>query len=185
MLVLSSFKTNPKRTYQIFVKTWWLICLVASLMIRYHHCAISFSPRKWQLLKHLSLLNGFPTAPATRFHSLRVYFQIMVWMGMADDMNPTEWGRKQENNQFIPIMTEKIAAPDELLKIIHCNCSGDANPLDAAADATAPLHCCMWPLRNWKLWQSKQHSRGGYWGGGWHSKLNALKLILWTKVFVQ
>jgi len=33
----------------------------------------------------------------------------MVWMGMADDMNPTEWGRKQENNQFIPIMTKKIA----------------------------------------------------------------------------
>jgi len=50
-------------------------------------------------------------------------------------MNPTEWGWKQENNQFIPIMTEKIAAPDKLLKIIHCNCSGDANPLDAAADA--------------------------------------------------
>jgi len=63
-----------------------------------------------------------PISPATRFHSLRVYFQIMVWMGMANDMNPTEWGWKQENNQFIPIMTETIAAPDELLKIIHCNC---------------------------------------------------------------
>jgi len=119
-------------------------------MIRYCHCAISFSPRKWQLLKHLSLLNGFPTAPATRFHSLRVYFQIMVWMGMADDMKPSEWEWKQENNQFIPIMTEKIAAPDELLKIIHCNCSGDANPLDAAADATdspALLHVALAKLK--------------------------------------
>jgi len=38
-------------------------------------------------------------------------------------MNPTEWGRKQENDQLILIMTEKNAAPDELLKIIHCNCS--------------------------------------------------------------
>ena len=93
-----------------------------SLMIRYRQCAISFLPREWQLLKHLSHLDGFPTAPATRLNSLRVYFQIMVWMGMADDINPTEWGQKQENNQFIPIMTEKIAAPDELLKIIHCNC---------------------------------------------------------------
>jgi len=119
-------------------------------MIRYRHCAISFSPKKLQLLKHLSLLNGFPTAPATRFHSLREYFQIMVWMGMADDMNPTEWGWKQENNQFIPIMTEKIAAPDEHLKIIHCNCSGDANPLDAAADATdspALLHVALAKLK--------------------------------------
>jgi len=61
-----------------------------------------------------------PTSPATRFHSLWVYFEIMVWMGMANDMNPTEWGWKQENNQLIPLMTKKIAAPDELLKIIHC-----------------------------------------------------------------
>ena len=25
-----------------------------------------------------------PTSPATRFHSQRVYFQVMVWMGMAN-----------------------------------------------------------------------------------------------------
>jgi len=93
-------------------------------------------------------LPPFPTSPATRFHSLRVYFQIMVWMEMADDMNPTEWRWKQENNQFIPIMTEKIAAPDELLKIIHCNCSGDANPPMQLQTLWTPLHCCMWPLAN-------------------------------------
>ena len=54
---------------------------------------------------------------------------------MANEMNPTEGGWKQENDQLIPIMTQYNAAPDELLKIIHCNCSGDANPVDAAADA--------------------------------------------------
>jgi len=32
-------------------------------------------------------------------------------------------------------MTNKNAAPDELLNVFHCNCSGDANPLDVAADA--------------------------------------------------
>jgi len=32
-------------------------------------------------------------------------------------------------------MTQNNAAPDKLLKIIYCNCSGDANPVDAAADA--------------------------------------------------
>ena len=36
------------------------------------------------------------TSPATRFHSQCVYFQIMIWMGMANEMNPTEWGWKQE-----------------------------------------------------------------------------------------
>jgi hypothetical protein len=34
-------------------------------------------------------------------------------------------GRKQERNELIPIMTDKNTAPDELLKIIHCNCSRD------------------------------------------------------------
>lgn len=65
-----------------------------------------------------------PTSPATNFHSQRVYFQIMVWMGIANEMNPTEWGWKQENDELIPIMTDMNAAPDELLKIIHYNCSG-------------------------------------------------------------
>ena len=52
---------------------------------------------------------------------------------MANEMNPTEWGWKQEIDQLIPIMTQNNAAPDELLNIIHCTCSGDANHVDAAA----------------------------------------------------
>lgn len=47
----------------------------------------------------------------------------MVWMGIEKAMNPTEWGWREEAGQLIPVMTEKNAAPDELLKIIHCNCS--------------------------------------------------------------
>ena len=42
---------------------------------------------------------------------------------MANEMDPTEWGWKPESDELIP-MTDKNAAPDELLKIIHCNCSG-------------------------------------------------------------
>ena len=64
-----------------------------------------------------------PTAAATNFHSLRTYFQIMLWMGLATDLNPTHWGWKEESNRLVPVMTEKNAAPDELLKVIHCNCS--------------------------------------------------------------
>ena len=66
-----------------------------------------------------------PTSPAIRFHSQRVYFQNVLLMGMANGMNPTEWGWNQKNNQLIPVMTEKNDAPDELLKIIHCNCLGE------------------------------------------------------------
>ena len=34
--------------------------LMVDIFGGYHHCAISFSSRKWQLLKHSSLLNGLP-----------------------------------------------------------------------------------------------------------------------------
>ena len=75
-----------------------------------------------------------PTLPATSFHSQQVYFQTTVWMGMANEMNPIEWGWKMESDELIPVMTDKNAAPDKILKVIHCNCSGDANLLNAAAD---------------------------------------------------
>jgi hypothetical protein len=90
-----------------------------------------------------------PTSPAARFHSQRVYFQTMIWMGMANDMNPTGWGWKQENYQFIPIMTQKNAAPEELLKMVHCNCLGGMQIFSMQLQTLwTTLHCCMWPLPN-------------------------------------
>jgi len=41
---------------------------------------------------------------------------------MANDMNPTDRGWMEESRQLIPVMTEKKAAPGEILKVIHCNC---------------------------------------------------------------
>ena len=40
-----------------------------------------------------------------------------------------------ESDELIPVMTDKNATPDKILKVIHCNCSEDANLLTAAADA--------------------------------------------------
>ena len=59
----------------------------------------------------------------------------------------------RKNDQLIPIMTQNNAAPDELWKIIHCNCSGGgggANHVDAAADAMdspALLHVALAKLK--------------------------------------
>ena len=64
-----------------------------------------------------------PTESATKFHCLRVYYQVMVWMGMEGDLDPLDWGWNLENNQYVPIMTAMNAAPDTLLKMIHCNCT--------------------------------------------------------------
>jgi hypothetical protein len=64
-----------------------------------------------------------PTASSTKFHSLRVYYQIMVWLGLDNNLDATDWGWKIEDHQFVPVMTAKNAAPDNLLQIVHCNCT--------------------------------------------------------------
>ena len=36
--------------------------------------------------------------------------------------NPEDWGWKKMNNMLLPVMTDKEAAPDNLLVIIRCKC---------------------------------------------------------------
>ena len=56
------------------------------------------------------------------YHSQRVYYQMMVCTGMAEEMNPVDWGWKLEDNKYVPTMTDKAAAPKNLLNMVHCNC---------------------------------------------------------------
>ena len=63
-----------------------------------------------------------PTESSTKFHCLRVCYQIMVWLGQESDMETCGWGWKLEGSQFVPTESDMNAAPDSLLKIIHCNC---------------------------------------------------------------
>ena len=64
-----------------------------------------------------------PTSSATKYHSLRSYYQIMIWLGLESNLDATDWGWKIENDQFMPVMTTKNPAPDTLLKVVHCNCT--------------------------------------------------------------
>ena len=64
-----------------------------------------------------------PTESSTKYHCQRVYFQIMVCIGKEGDTNTVYWGWKQVEKQFQPVMTNKTAAPEGLLKMIHCNCT--------------------------------------------------------------
>ena len=64
-----------------------------------------------------------PTERAAYFHSLRVHFQIRVWKTLDKCIeNPEDWGWKKMNNMLLPVMTDKEAAPDNLLVIIRCKC---------------------------------------------------------------
>ena len=64
-----------------------------------------------------------PTESATKLHSRRAYYQIMVWMGKEQGMDVRNWGWNLQDNRFVPLMSRMNAAPDSLLKVIHCNCS--------------------------------------------------------------
>ena len=68
-----------------------------------------------------------PTQSACKFHALRTYYQVMQWMGHANDMEPTEWGWKADGNSLVPVMMDKCPAPELLLRMIHCNCSLGCN----------------------------------------------------------
>ena len=62
------------------------------------------------------------TLDAAKYHCQRVYYQLMVWMNMDYGMDPSEWGWQAVNNKLIPMMMQRKAAPENLLKVIHCNC---------------------------------------------------------------
>lgn len=70
-----------------------------------------------------------PTTSACKFHSLRTYYQVMEWMGCSDEMEPTEWGWRVEGNKLVPMMTDKSPAPEVLIQMVHCNCSGGCSTL--------------------------------------------------------
>ena len=47
-----------------------------------------------------------PTSSSTKFNCLRVYYQIMVWMGTDNGVDPLDWEWKEDNNQMVPVMTD-------------------------------------------------------------------------------
>ena len=55
------------------------------------------------------------TESATSYHSMRTYLQTMIWMRISGDMDPREWGWKEEGGKHIPLLTENPAAPEFLL----------------------------------------------------------------------
>jgi len=88
-----------------------------------------------------------PTASSTKFHCLRTYYQIMVWLEKEGDMDVMNWGWKLEDNQLVPNMTEINAAPDNLLKMIHCNCKKGCPPRCSCRKYGLPCHAGCGPCQ--------------------------------------
>lgn len=68
-----------------------------------------------------------PTSAAAKFHSFRVYLQICSWKNQINSLTPENWGWKKEDDEFFPIPTDIPPAPEDLLKIIRCNCQLDCS----------------------------------------------------------
>ena len=63
-----------------------------------------------------------PTTANTKYHCLKVYFQILEWKGCTNEVIPLDWGWKRCDGKLMPVLTNLPLAPDELLKMIRCNC---------------------------------------------------------------
>lgn len=70
-----------------------------------------------------------PTSSATKYHALRSYLQVMLWMDKGGAMDTTEWGWESQSNSLVPVMMDTAPAPEALLKMIHCNCTGGCSTL--------------------------------------------------------
>ena len=61
-----------------------------------------------------------PSERAAWFHALRAYYQVQEWnslMGM--NLNLLDWGWKVDGDKLMPIMTDEVSAPSELLTVIR------------------------------------------------------------------
>ena len=68
-----------------------------------------------------------PKSAAAKFHSLRVFYQIMDWKGTIGNMNPKDWGWHIKEGRYMPIMTDQPAAPPELMDVVCCSCKKECN----------------------------------------------------------
>ncbi|XP_076040893.1 uncharacterized protein LOC143025304 [Oratosquilla oratoria] len=81
-----------------------------------------------------------PTSAAARFHSLRVYYQVMEWKGTCVNMKPQDWGWHIVDRRYMPIQTDQPAAPPEILDVICCSCKKNCKTRRCTCQIYG-LHC--------------------------------------------
>lgn len=62
-----------------------------------------------------------PTVGAINEHTKRVYLQTQIWLNNKN-IHPTDWGWVSNEGLLNPIKTVDPPAPQDLLKMIFCNC---------------------------------------------------------------
>ena len=68
-----------------------------------------------------------PTSAAAKYHSIRIFHQVRLWMG--ENLSATERGWGIKNEQMQPTKTDLGCAPSELLSLIRGNCKAGCSTL--------------------------------------------------------
>lgn len=66
-----------------------------------------------------------PTEAAAKFHYLRVFYQIQIWL--QNKLNPLNFGWVERNSILRPVSTKLPVAPANILAKIRCGCKGDCD----------------------------------------------------------
>jgi len=64
-----------------------------------------------------------PTSDSTYYHSLRSYYQIKECVDGAIDLNATQYGWREKEKHYFPIMSTQPPAPTKLLDLVSCKCT--------------------------------------------------------------
>ncbi|KAK2720396.1 hypothetical protein QYM36_004319, partial [Artemia franciscana] len=91
---------------------------------------------------------------AAKYHSLRVYCQVQIWLGNPVDPLRLGW-KLQDNEVFAPIKTDLPAAPSQLLKIIKCSCRIDGCDSEKCTCKKNGLECTI-ACRELERWTLEQ-----------------------------
>ena len=71
-----------------------------------------------------------PIEQAAIFHIYRVYFQLHEWNTlMESSLHPKDWGWRLEGASLVRVMADQEPGPDDLLKVIRCNCQATSKNL--------------------------------------------------------
>ena len=80
------------------------------------------------------------------FFACRVYYKVQQWKGIGDGLLPEEWGWRESGEILVPVTTDLLPAPDDLRRIIRCNCQTDCGTMRCMLKSGVECGMCFWPL---------------------------------------
>jgi hypothetical protein len=93
--------------------------------------------------KHVPVERMPPTRRAAYFHSLRVHLQASTWLHLKTVLKKEEYGYAVEQGSVTAIITDKSAAPPELLLNIRCQCKSSTRLCSSCSCSKKGIPCSI------------------------------------------